>query len=183
MARKRNLGEALAHYKELRREAHEMVEREHVLRFPEGLRLTDITRDAIREAMGWRYLYEEGRLIHRPSWDWEKTVRRFHSRARVVEAALWYQNKLHGIAIGRVSRGHLVASLHYLESLPTDHDLKGAVAAIMTRFLEIMGVAIGCSYASLEYPVESLVDFYSDNLGFSKKIEKHNRVLRLQKQL
>lgn len=178
---KSTYGQALARYRDLRREVQQFVERESQELYEQGLRLTDITKEALDAADKWRNDYAGSQLTRRPGWDWEKTNARFSKRARKIEAALWFQDSLQGLAVGHISRGRLVATIHYMESRPVANPLKGTVAVIMTRFLELMATRLGCKMTSLENPVEALVDYYAKELGYIQRVEKHNRVLRLQK--
>lgn len=183
MIKRKNYGEAEQHYRTIRREAHEFVAEELATAFNGRVKLTDIDDVALQAAAAWRNAYPAHRVGHTPGWDWSQQLRRFRKRARRVEAALWHDATLCGLAVGRISRGHLTASLHFLEAGPLGNPLQGAVAPIMVRFLETMAVAVGCKEVSIEWPVDGLIEFYANKLGFVEKVAKRDKIIRLKKRI
>ena len=99
-------------------------------------------------------------------------------RPRRVEVALWYGETLCGLALGRISNNRVVATIHLVESNPAGNPLGGSVVPYLALFLEAIGVIAGCKDVSIEQPVKDLVHYY-ESLGFTKKVTKGSKVLRL----
>lgn len=169
--------EAEKYYREVRREARFAVEGELKELGGEAVRLTDINEDALLAVESWRDNYPSKRENHIPGWNWRKEVCRFRSRPRRVEIALWYEQELCGMALGRISDRCIVATIHLIESNPSGSPLAGSVAPFIVRFLETLAVSVGCKEVSIEQPAEGLVQYYAE-IGFVRKVTKGNRVVR-----
>lgn len=157
-------------YRLLRQQAREMVWTLIEPIAPEGTSLTDINDEALAQADQWG------------GFRWGYIGRKFRRRPRRVELAIWYDDELCGIACGRVSNKRVVASIHYLESNPRAHPLRGSVAAIASRFLDTMALLAGCNETSIQNPVEPLIGFYKD-LGYVRETVRGQKVTRLNKVL
>jgi hypothetical protein len=157
-------------YKVLRQQARDLVWAYLEPIVPLGTSLSDLNDDAVAQANEWG------------GFRWGYIAKKFQRRPRRVELAIWYDGVLCGIACGRVSNRRIVASIHYLESNPSMHPLRGSIAAIATRFLDTMALLAGCSEASIQNPVQPLIEFYKA-LGYVRETTRGCKVLRLNKVL
>lgn len=173
--------EAEYRYAEIRQAVRAMVEPDvqELTRLP--IKLADITLEAVEIADGWHPTYANSDRT--PGWSWRSEYLRFRRRPRRVELALWHGETLCGLALGRISDRCVVATIHLIESNPSDDNpLDSLVAAIVSRFLETLGVRLGCTEVSIEAPVPALLDHYR-SLGFTREVSKGKRVIRLKKRL
>lgn len=175
----RDRSEAYLRYMTRRREARELVEPWLADLTDQIVHLDDITSDAIAQAKEWREVYPEARQA---AWDWEKVVKTFRRRPRHVELAIWVDQILCGLVVGRISDRCIVATIHYLEGRPVDNPLSGSVAAIATRYVDILALLVNCKQTAIDSPLPALVDFYK-GLGYSSATTKGKKVVRLAKTL
>lgn len=93
-----------------------------------------------------------------------------------VEAAVYAEvpdagPALCALILGRISNGHVVASIHLLSRAPDPNPLKGRVAKVAIRCLEFCAAAFECTVASLQRPIPELVAYYKE-LGFHREVKK-----------
>lgn len=169
-------------YAKLRLKAREIVMATLVDFTDEKVYLDDITDDAIQAAKSMREGYVGQDIAHKPAWDWEKIWHQGCKRSRRVELAIWVEQKLCGLALGRVSKNCVVATIHYLESNPQSNPLKGNIAPIAIRYVEALGIMHGCTQSSIEQPAPGLVEFYK-GLGYLNETTKGQKITRLKKTL
>lgn len=177
----KNRAESEEKYRDARSLARALVEPEVQALTRIQVRLTDIDYSALMAADAWRSAYSSaGKSVHAPGWDWYKEARRFGRRARRVELAIWVDETLCGLALGRVSDRRVVATIHLLEGNPIGNPLGGKVISIATRFLEVLAVTLGCREAAIASPIPALISRYR-SVGFVKEMTKGKRVVRLAK--
>lgn len=170
-------------YRAIRREAGATLEPELRLSLNLDVRLTDITPDALQRALSWGDCYTSlGREHHRPGWDWEKALRKFRRRPRRVELAIWIEDELCGLALGRISDRCVVATIHFIEANPLNHPLTGKLVPVATRYLEVLATSLGAQEISIEQPVPDLIEYYK-SIGFRHTTSKGEKVLRLKKMI
>lgn len=170
--------EAEQRFRAIRWEARQQVEPELQAMGGPEVRLSEISDEAVKIATQWRSQYPASRATHVPSWKWETEIRRIKRRPRRVEVALWHGVTLCGLALGRISNNRVVATIHLVESNPVGNPLGGSVVPYLALFLEAVGVIAGSKDVSIEQPVKDLVDYY-ESLGFTKKVTKGSKILRL----
>lgn len=146
------------------------------------VRLSDINASALQQASLWSQNYNKTRIHHKPGWDWKVEVAKYRRRPKRVELAIWVDQTLCGLVLGRVSDQRVVASIHLLESNPAQHHLMGNIALIATRYLDAFAVILDCKETSVELPVPALIEFYMD-LGFKTATTRGLKVIRLKKTL
>lgn len=168
-------------HRENRQHAYRAVEAE-LQAFVPGVSLSAISEDVLTQVDSWPALYTNSRLSHRPGWSWRKVVPKFRGRPRRIEVALWHHDVVCGLAVGRISDKRVIATIHFLESLPTGNPLKGKVAPFATRYLEAVAIGLGCVAVSIEQPVDELVEYYGE-MGYTEDVKKGGRIRRLIKRL
>lgn len=169
-------------YWEYREIAHLTVEKEMSEELRQNVRLTDINAEALQQVGGWRELYREERMKGTPGWNWEREVAKFRRRYRRLELAIWSNETLCGLLIGRVSDRRVVASIHLIQRKPGENPLQGHIAEIGTRWLTMFAMICSCQEISIERPVPELIDFYRD-LGFTIEVKRSKKLLRLKMSL
>lgn len=168
-------------YRDIRQLVYKVVETELRTLEP-AVALTEISEAVLRQTDAWRSLYPSSLLTHKPGWSWRRVAEKFRCRPRRIEVALWHDNLVCGLAVGRVSDKRVIATIHFVESLPVANPLKGKVVPFLVRFLEAMSVNLGCEAVSIEQPATELIAYYSD-IGFKRIVKKGGRVLRQIKRL
>lgn len=96
-------------------------------------------------------------------WDWKEWHRGFRNSPSRFEAALWGDNALCGLAIGRLSKGRSHLSVHLLEGSPDSrHPLKGRVRHCILELAEFYADIWDCRTVKLIEPVEQVIPLYVD---------------------
>jgi hypothetical protein len=140
-----------------------------------------IHRHDVAQADRWTF----GTFV--PGWSWERELTRARRRPRRIEAAVYTRGadgsgQLAGLVLGRISNGHVVASIHFLGRAPGPNPLQGQFARVATRYLEFCAAAFACSTAALQSPIPELVEYYKA-LGFTRVITKKGKIARLEQDL
>ncbi len=152
-----------------------------------AVKLGPITDDVAKQAASW--LYPKGRKDHSPGWHWAKEARRIKRRPRRLEAAIWWiedgiTDVLCGLVIGRISNNRVMATIHFLESSPSQNNpLAGKVAQIAIRYMELHAVATNCSIIGISNPAPDLIAFYKKTLRATRQITKGEKITRLERNL
>lgn len=171
--------DASARYAEHRKTARQLLQPQLSELTHQEIKLDDITASAVTEAQRWRSAYP---TVRQGIWDWGKIVISFRRRPRHIELAIWVDQILCGLLIGRISDSRIVATIYYLEGRPVDNPLSGSVAKIATRYVELLARLLHCKLAAIDSPLPALVDFYR-GLGYSGMTTKGKKVVRLVKRL
>ncbi len=157
-------------YFSLRREARLQTYQDTIQNIPEltgRLRLTDINPDAIAAQLTWPQPEDDNRQI---GWNWNQTLRDYRRNHRSrIELAIWYDETLCGLMLGKASRGKLVVKINYLQGLPNNHPLKKVILPVATRYAELFAVAIEAMWIGIQDPIdqEDLLAYYRE-LGFDQ---------------
>ncbi|MDP1979153.1 hypothetical protein [Undibacterium sp.] len=131
------------------------------------LTLKDIGPDAIRCAMAWRLAYSATNAHKMPGWDWHLEWKKARGRPRLVQLAIWDEQKLYALAIGRVSKGRINATLHFIEADPWKDSNLPKAGKIFARYLEAVGYLARCREIILDRPNKNLIEYYKE-LGFTE---------------
>jgi len=168
-------------YSAVRREAMLMLQPELQQTLKLNIYLTNITPDALEIAVDWDYIYScLEKTHHKPAWDWVKELKKFRRRPRRVELAIWCEQQLCGLALGRISDRCIVATIHLIEANPDDHPLKGKIIPVATRYLEVLATSLKAREISIEQPIPDLIEYYK-SIGFDHEIKKGRKIMRLKK--
>ncbi|MBU0914658.1 MAG: hypothetical protein KKF22_19180 [Gammaproteobacteria bacterium] len=157
-------------YEVIRQQVLLLTLQETVQNLPElagYLRLTTINADALQSWKNWPEAEDVQRQI---GWDWHEVRSRYRrNHPASIELAIWFDESLCGLMIGKASRGKLVVKINYLQGLPIDHPLKGVILPIAARCAEHFAAAIEAKWVAIQDPMEEpgLLDYYRD-LGFDQ---------------
>lgn len=147
------------HYRRLR-----AVAANEVMSMPEleGLdfEIREICNDALDAQDKWEELEDAPRLV---GWAWRQLVEQFRrSHNSRLDVAIWHNNQLAGLALGKVSAGKLVVRVSYVEGAPAHTPLTGYVFPIVDAYLEQYAVALGVDEIALQDPLEEVVPYYQE---------------------
>ena len=97
---------------------------------------------------------------------WKATSERFkklhHNR---IDLAVWCDDQLCAVMLGKPSRKKLVLSIHYLDGDRDDGPLSGRRAEICTVTAELYGKALEVKYVALRNPLIGIKQLY-ETLGY-----------------
>lgn len=121
-----------------------------------GLRITAINDAALSELVRqWR----------KPHFAWTRICGQSRPYVKRFEAALWIDDALEGLCMGRPSHGPDNLTLHFLEQRPSPSRLKGFVADIAFDAAEAYASLLGKRRLKLKDPAAGAVPLY-EALGF-----------------
>jgi hypothetical protein len=156
---------AKQNYARLRRNAFDMVVRDAVdaggIRVP--LRLTE-TDEKTLEA--WRATWNGPHPSGFGNWNWDRLLRRAWRRPSAFHAAVWSDDILCGLGVGRLSKRRLTGirhtiSVHYVESAhDPGHPLRGLIAPLLITAAEAYGMLAGVSRVRLIQPLGGVIHIY-----------------------
>ncbi len=122
-----------------------------------NVQIREIDHLALESQTQW--CHAEGQGI---GWDWYE-IMMLYRRDEVdrVDMAIWADEILTGLALGKVSAGKLVVRVNFLEANGDKaHPLKGLVFPIVDTWLEQYAVALGAEYIGVQEPYEGVKDYY-----------------------
>lgn len=109
---------------------------------------------------------------HKGGFPWRVLQRQYCRKPRNFHVALWYEDELCGLAVGRVSEGHENLALHFMEGSPDpEHALRGNVADVVFACAQLYARAVGAGWLVLKNPDRNLESFYQE-LGFGLAYEE-----------
>jgi hypothetical protein len=162
---------AKQHYAGLRRTAFDSVTRDAIteggIRVP--LRLMDTDEKTLAV---WRATWGDRHPSGFGNWNWERILRRAWRRPSAFHVAVWSDEQLCGLGVGRLSKRRLVGvrhtiSLHFVESAHNkQHPLRRTIAPLVISAAEAYGSLVGASRIRLVEPLPGVIQMYED-LGFT----------------
>ncbi len=158
-------------YQQLRAQIlHETLEefRELMPELAEGLRLKEITENAL---IAQEQIPEPDDPDRQIGWNWRE-VRDNYRRNHIarIELAIWYNDQLCGLMIGKASKGRLVFKLNYIQGVGQEHPLKGQIVPIASRCAELFAISIEADWIAIQDPNDNdeLLDYYRE-FGFNMR--------------
>ncbi len=115
--------------------------------------LTPITGHALADAAGWVL-------------PWEKIYGQARPYLRRLDVACWHEGALHGLMVGRSSKGHSQVCIHYLERRPGDGPFARWMAVVMADVAENYARILGGQLVRIRNPVAGVIHHYQ-KIGFS----------------
>lgn len=163
-----NIRNAENRYKELSTDALTTTQQELTQFMPElegHISLTDITENALLHQERWEIA--ENRQI---GWDWRVVRNNFRiNHAARIELAIWYDNELCGLMLGKASDGKLVFKINYLQGGEEGHPLENSILPIASRCAELFAASIHADWIAIQDPIdrEGLINYYREQ-GFTE---------------
>lgn len=156
-------------YRELRLEVLSQTKLDFELvepNFVGHIDLTEINEPALLSQEKW-----DIPLNRQIGWDW-RTVRNQYRRDHLarIELAVWLDEELCGLMIGKASEGKLVVKINYIQAGEPNHPLKGYIVPIASRCAELFAIAIEAKWIGIQDPLddEDLLAYYRE-LGFDSE--------------
>jgi hypothetical protein len=170
-----NYKEAEYRYNQIRNRVYQKVETELMEKFQKKVRLTSITINALKI---WQKEWEP-KLVERKHfteeelyWNWMKIQQEMSKVPNRFEVAIWNENILCALAIGKPSKGPTHNAIYILQSSPFQHPLEGKIITITIKTGMAYAKALGKQHLILVEPLKHLVKIYERH-GFTFKTAKH----------
>ena len=95
-------------------------------------------------------------------WDWKFGAEMYRKRyPNRFELAIWYNNNVCGLSLGRPSYNGTRVRLDFIERIATKNPLVGRVTPIAVTAYEVYARLIDASQVRIIQPAEALIDYYS----------------------
>ncbi|KHD06785.1 hypothetical protein PN36_25575 [Candidatus Thiomargarita nelsonii] len=126
---------------------------------PFDIMLKPIDTYALESYQKW-----ERRIV---DWDWIGIVRKYRKNTKRFEVAIWYQNELMGLALGKPSRAKTLVRINFIEGR-TDRP------TILRKRIVPITIKVGMNYSVLLQakklfimePFPELINYYKGQDGF-----------------
>lgn len=160
-------------YHQLRRHtiAHTHAELQNIIDANDArrIKLTEITTEALKAEQAWKANTHlaKSRAI---GWDWYEALKVYRrNHAARMELAIWLDENLCGLMLGKPSTSKMVMKLNYIQGAPYEHSLKGYVVPIAILYAELYASALAVRWLGIQDPLEepALIDYYH-RLGFTR---------------
>lgn len=149
--------DAESKYKEIRTIAMEAVQQRLPYVDRPKIKLSKIDQHALAEATVWSSL---NRTV---DWPWTSGYRHYSfQNPRRFELAIWYEDTLCSLSLGRPSPAGTRLRLEFIEARPQENPLKGRTMAIVLSTAEVYAGLLGADEVRLIDPLDSkLIDYYA----------------------
>lgn len=117
----------------------------------------------------WREQWKDSVALKFPngSWNWEELNRKYASRCKRLDLAIYHNGNLEGLVLGKITKGRLVIRIDYLQGSPlAESALKGQITSIATVYATYVGLAVDATHISIVNPVNYLVEEHYRKYGF-----------------
>lgn len=165
-------------YRNLRRIAYEITMDELPYQDSKVISLTEINNKALAV-----FSSSQNRSV---DWEWDFGVKSYRKRyPNRLELAIWYNNLICALSIGRPSYHGTRVRLDFIERTPgLNNPLKGRVTPIAVTAYEVYARLINASQIRIVRPAEELVNYYSSlNYVFVKGTDSNINPSYLYKNL
>jgi hypothetical protein len=130
--------------------------------------LTDLTLIDGTALRAWREIWvptmPEGEEWS--DWDWEVEMNNWKGEMARFELAIWSDDQLCGLAVGKPSRRRQCLGIHGLQGSPVEyHPLKSKIMLIVIEAAEKYAAALGCLELRFMNPLAGMVSQYEKH-GF-----------------
>ncbi|WP_372389009.1 hypothetical protein [Xanthomonas axonopodis] len=169
--------EAALRHRDIRQVAYEIVGILYAEQAP-GVNLRETIDEDLLTIEAWRENCPSNLIHIKANWDWEVERRKIIRREARVDLAICQNSTLHGIALGRVSRRRVVATIHFMERNLVSNPFEDVIGPLCVSYLEELAKLLNCKEICIDRPVQALLPYY-EALGFDRPIKKGRRVVRL----
>lgn len=141
--------------------------------------LTEITEKALSEHDKWDI--PQNRQV---GWNWRDAINNYKNVNARIELAIWHNQELCGLMLGKASDGKLVVKINYVQGGNFNNPMKGYIVPIATRYAELFANAIGSEWVGIQDPLDEveLIEYYK-KLGFDQSDPFDHRNNALYKRL
>lgn len=144
-------------YSDLRNIAYELTMEELPYQDKEAINLSEITHKAL--SFFTENQEKNGRKVF---WDWDFGVRSYRKRyPSRFELAVWYNQSVCGLSIGRPSYNGSRVRLDFIERASGNNQLKGRLTPITVTAYEVYARLIDAKQVRIINPDDSLITYYT----------------------
>jgi hypothetical protein len=144
-------------YRNIRSIAYEITMEELPYQDKKSILLSEITDSAIFSFNSLSRQHER-----KVDWDWKFGAQMYRNRyPNRFELAVWYNNTVCGLSLGRPSYNGTRVRLDFIERVSGANALKGRVTPIAVTAYEVYARLIGASQVRIIRPAEALITYYS----------------------
>lgn len=144
-------------YRNIRALAYEITMEELPYQDKKSILLREITDSAI---ISFNSL--SGLNQRKVDWDWKFGAQMYRKRyPNRFELALWHNNNVCGLSLGRPSCNGSRVRLDFIERVSGSNALKGRVTPIAVTAYEVYARLIGATQIRIIKPAEALIAYYS----------------------
>ncbi|HHL1850178.1 TPA: hypothetical protein ACQ283_005380, partial [Klebsiella pneumoniae] len=160
----------LAIYKESFDEVITYLEKAGALE-PGALRLTTIDDNAIR---AWKSQWKGRSRKHaHGAWDWQNLASKRARSCKRFDVAVWGEDVLCGLSVGKLTRGKKTVRMDYLEACPTAHPLEKRITMIVVAVALSVAKKVGAQHVAIFNPIkdkEEKVLKHYQSYGFTQRM-------------
>lgn len=160
----------LAIYKESFDEVITYLEKAGALE-PGVLRLTTIDDNATR---AWKSQWKGRSRKHaHGAWDWQNLVSKRARSCKRFDVAVWGEDVLCGLSVGKLTRGKKTVRMDYLEACPTAHPLEKRITMIVVAVALSVAKKVGAQHVAIFNPIkdkEEKVLKHYQSYGFTQRM-------------
>jgi hypothetical protein len=158
-------------YEQYRQESRIQAQAALPAKFKNTVKLSPIDQKAIIQSNLW-----EKSALREVDWNWKLGHRIYSKRyPKRFELAIWYQNILCGLSLGRPSYAGSRLRLDFAERAPENCPIRGYVMQLTLLGAESYALSIGADEVRIMHPLnERLVNYYN-RLGY-KYVEGGGKV-------
>lgn len=144
-------------YRNIRAIAYEITMEELPYQDKSSIVLSEITDSAI-----FSFNSLSRNLERKVDWDWKFGAQMYRNRyPNRFELAVWYNNTVCGLSLGRPSYNGTRVRLDFIERVSGVNALKGRVTPIAVTAYEVYARLINASQVRIINPAQALITYYS----------------------
>ncbi len=161
-------------YSFIRYRVYKTVERELQYLFQKTIMLTSIDEKALKY---WQKIWVPQNYRYPPSggWDWRDEITKVRQTIpKRFELAIWHDEKLCGLALGKPSKGTSHNAIYLMEGSPIKHPLNALITRIVLEVGMAYAIALDKEYLMLVDPLEKMIKVYTKRYGFEFRTAKNH---------
>ncbi|KPM85550.1 hypothetical protein [Pseudoalteromonas lipolytica] len=165
------MGSYIGKYRRLREQVASTVVEIFIDAYPElngHLKITDINDRALQYLNHtWKPHPDLCRRVGTPD-EWLNVVRSYRtSYSSRIEAAIWYDDELCALLLGKPSKKKLILKINFLEG-NYEGELKGLRLRIAALYAESFAFSLGIEWVGVQSPYPGAVELYKEE-GYTEK--------------
>jgi len=161
-------------YTSIRYDVYQTVEQKLLFLFNKSIRLTSIDNNAL---LYWqdKWMPHNHRYPPEGGWDWRNEIIKVRQTLpNRFEVAIWHEEILCGLAMGKPSGGSSHLAIYLMEGYPLKHPLNALITRIVLEVGTTYAVALGKENLMLIDPLEKMIKVYTKRYGFEFKTAKNH---------
>ncbi|KHD04971.1 hypothetical protein PN36_23660 [Candidatus Thiomargarita nelsonii] len=151
---------------------YKVVEQKLKRIFEKPIRLSSIDDKALKY---WQEIWLPHNYRYPPDggWDWqEKRTNVKRTTPERFEVAIWHNEILCGLALGKPSKGTSHNAIYLMEGSPIKHPLNALITRIVMEVGIVYANDLGKKHLMLVDPLEKMIKVYTKRYGFEFRTAK-----------